>query len=100
MTAIPAIPVVIENTLAKPPLCVDLDGTLVHIDTLHEQVFALLAGAPWFVCKLLRWLLSGKAYFKAQVACYAALDPTLLPYDERVLSFLRHEKNRGRMIVL
>jgi 4-hydroxybenzoate polyprenyltransferase len=100
MTALPAVPVAIENVSAKPPLCVDLDGTLVRADTLLEQVLVLLLSAPWRVFKLLRWVFSGKAHFKSQVGCYAALDPSLLPYDERVLGFLRQEKNRGRMIVL
>ena len=99
-TAIPAIPVGIENGLVKPPLCVDLDGTLVRTDTLLEQILVLLLGAPWLVCKLLRWVFLGKAHFKSQVGSYAALDPTLLPYDQRVLDFLQQEKDRGRMIVL
>jgi len=100
ITAIPAIPVGTENALAKPPLCVDLDGTLVRADTLHEQVLALLLGAPWLIFKLLRWVFLGKAHLKSQVGRYAALDPTLLPYDKRVLDFLQQEKDRGRMIVL
>src|ERR1700751_4496677 len=100
ITAIPTISAGIENALTKPPLCVDLDGTLVRADTLHEQVVVLLSGAPWFVFKLLPWVFSGKAHFKSQVGCYAALDPTLLPYDKRVLDFLQQEKDRGRLIVL
>jgi 4-hydroxybenzoate polyprenyltransferase len=100
MREITAISLEAENASAEPPLCVDLDGTLVHGDTLHEEILALLIRAPWLVFKLLRWLFIGKAHFKWQVAHYAALDPTLLPYDERVLDFLRQEKNRGRMIVL
>ncbi len=91
----------IETELSSSsPLCVDLDGTLVRADTLHEQLFNLLLHAPWLVFKLLLWLCSGKAHFKSQVGRYTALDPGLLPYDERVLEFLRREKGRGRMIVL
>jgi len=101
ITATPAISVGIENALAKlPPLCVDLDGTLVRTDTLYEQILVLLLGAPWLVFKLLRWVFLGKARFKLQVGCYTALDPTLLPYDERVLDFLQQEKDRGRTIIL
>ena len=101
ITATPAISVGIENALPKlPPLCVDLDGTLVRTDTLHEQILVLLLGAPWLVFKLLRWVFLGKARFKLQVGCYTALDPTLLPYDERVLDFLQQEKDRGRTIIL
>src|ERR1700736_6330807 len=97
MREITAISIEAENASAGPPLCVDLDGTLVHGDTLHEEILALLIRAPWLVFKLLRWLFIGKAHFKWQVAHYAALDPTLLPYDERVLVLVRHLIERGRM---
>jgi phosphoserine phosphatase len=101
ITTMPAISAGIENSLAKPPpLCVDLDGTLVRTDTLYEQILVLLLSAPWLVFKLLRWVFLGKAGFKSQVGCYAPLDPTLLPYDRRVLDFLQQEKDRGRTIVL
>src|SRR5258706_6628659 len=52
----------------KLPLCVDLDGTLLKIDTFHEAIlFTLLA--DWR--KLFRlpiWLWKGRAYLKRKVA--------------------------------
>ncbi|MFY1828860.1 UbiA family prenyltransferase [Myxococcus fulvus] len=81
-------------------LAVDLDGTLVRTDTLHENLLVLFKRAPWLVLLLPLWVLKGKAYFKAEVARRAALDASLLPYNEELLGFLQEEKARGRKLVL
>ncbi|WP_426744872.1 UbiA family prenyltransferase [Myxococcus faecalis] len=81
-------------------LAVDLDGTLVRTDTLHENLLVLFKRAPWLVLLLPLWVLKGKAYFKAEVARRAALDASLLPYNEELLGFLQEEKAKGRRLVL
>ena len=52
-----------EDVAAKrlPPLCVDLDGTLTPVDTLHENFLALVRQAPGSLLSLPRWLAGGKA---------------------------------------
>src|SRR5271156_3373517 len=100
MPKIVAVPLPTIIATDKPPLCVDLDGTLVRTGTLYEELIVLLSGAPWLVFKLPGWLFSGKALLKSRIGCYAKLDPTLLPYDERVLEYLQQQKDRGRLIVL
>ena len=82
------------------PLAVDLDGTLVRTDTLHENLLVLLKHAPWWLLLAPLWMLRGKAFFKAEVARHAALDVTSLPYNAEVLTFLREEHARGRRLVL
>lgn len=82
------------------PLAVDLDGTLVRTDTLHENLLALFKQAPWLMLLVPLWVLKGKAYFKAEVARRAALDASRLPYNEELLTYLREEKARGRRLVL
>lgn len=82
------------------PLAVDLDGTLVRTDTLHENLLALFKQAPWLLLLLPLWVLKGKAFFKAEVARRAALDASRLPYNEELLAWLREEKARGRRLVL
>ena len=82
------------------PLAVDLDGTLVRTDTLHESLLALFKHAPWLLLLLPWWVLKGKAFFKAEVARRVALDATRLPYNEELLAFLREEQARGRRLVL
>ncbi|MCY1041425.1 UbiA family prenyltransferase [Corallococcus sp. bb12-1] len=82
------------------PLAVDLDGTLVRTDTLHENLLVLFKHAPWLLLLAPLWVLRGKAFFKAEVARRARLDVTSLPYTEAVLAFLREEHARGRRLVL
>ncbi|CAM4009789.1 UbiA family prenyltransferase [Corallococcus sp. ZKHCc1 1396] len=82
------------------PLAVDLDGTLVRTDTLHENLLVLFKHAPWLLLLAPLWVLRGKAFFKAEVARRARLDVTALPYNEEVLAFLREEHARGRRLIL
>lgn len=82
------------------PLYVDLDGTLTRTDTLHESVLLLLRRHPLNLLRLFLWLLRGKAAFKQHLADAVRPEPALLPYDERVLAWLRGEHARGRTLVL
>ncbi len=36
-----------------PPLCVDLDGTLVRTDLLHEAVFRYLKSSPFALFQMI-----------------------------------------------
>ena len=89
-----------DSSSADVPLCVDLDGTLIRTDLLYEGLarlskrgFVPLIRAPF-------WLSRGRAGFKREVANRVALEPSSLPYDERLLEFLRREKGSGRRLVL
>ena len=85
---------------SQPPLCVDLDGTLVATDTLWES-FLILVRENVFVLFLLPfWLVKGKAYFKHQIAQRVTLPVETLPYREEVINFLKTQKSQGRYIVL
>ncbi len=83
-----------------PPLAVDLDGTLIHVDTLHEGFLAACKGAPRDSLALLQALRQGKASFKGAVATAAVFDPALLPYNKDVLAYLEEQKRQGRRIGL
>jgi len=80
------------------PLCVDLDGTLLRSDSLYESVLLLLSRNPFYVLLLPIWWLRGKAALKREVSRRVALDPTTLPYDERVLALLRDTQDRPRVL--
>jgi len=84
----------------EPPLCVDLDGTLIASDLLWESLLALLRQRPWLLVLVPLWLLRGKANLKEQLAVRVRLSPEALPYREEVLEFLRREKTAGRRLVL
>src|SRR5579871_475679 len=89
-----------ELAAQTPVLCVDLDGTLVLTDTLHEQVLILIKTNPLGFLAALLQLLKGIAAFKSAVARRVSLRPDLLPYREELVSHLREEARRGRQILL
>lgn len=85
---------------AGVPLVVDLDGTLLRSDLLHESTLKLLRGGPHLVLALPFWLASGKAGLKRRIAERVSLDVASLPYDPEVLDWIREERREGRQIVL
>lgn len=82
------------------PLCVDLDGTLIVSDTLHESLLALLRRDPWAVFLMPFWLLQGRARFKQKLVGRISLSASRLPYRRELVEHLRNEKAAGRMLVL
>ncbi len=82
------------------PLCVDLDGTLIRTDLLHEAIFAFLRGNLARIFLLAAWLLKGKAHLKAQLAARVQPDVTTLPYTQELLDLLQSEKAIGRTLIL
>ena len=84
-----------QKQARQVPLCVDLDGTLIHGDLLLEAVFVLLRQNALYLFLLPLWLWKGKAYLKEQVALRVQLDPATLPYREDVIEFLRAERADG-----
>ncbi len=83
-----------------PPLCVDLDGTLIAGDALWESVLALLRTKPLLALLLPWWLMRGKAGFKRAILQHITLDPASLSYREAIVTFLREAHKGGRRIVL
>lgn len=89
-----------ENYLDEPPLCVDLDGTLIYSDLLIESCLKLLKQNPLYFLWLPLWLWEGKAVLKAEIAKRVELDVSLLPYRKEVLDYIKEQKAAGRKIVL
>jgi 4-hydroxybenzoate polyprenyltransferase/phosphoserine phosphatase len=82
------------------PLCVDLDGALLPVDTLQESLVRFLKRHPWQAWRILSWLAQGQAAFKQQLAVAAPLDFSKLPVTEDFLKFLHEQQARGRRLVL
>ena len=82
------------------PLVIDLDGTLLKTDLLLESGLAFLRSHPSQFFLPLKWLFSGKAYLKEQLAKIIPNDAAHLPYNDQLLSFIQAEKSKGRQIVL
>jgi 4-hydroxybenzoate polyprenyltransferase/phosphoserine phosphatase len=87
-------------TPPEPPLCVDLDGTLVKSDTLVDTVVVLARQSPASLLSFPLWLAQGKAAFKRKVTSIAAIDVVHLPYNQDLLEYLRQQHAAGRPIFL
>ena len=82
------------------PLCIDLDGTLLRTDMLHESLLGLLKRTPLAWAQIPFMLRSGKAGFKSLTAKNYHFDPTVLPYNEELLSWLQRQREEGRRLIL
>lgn len=89
-----------ETAADAVPLCVDLDGTLVRTDMLHETTLQLLKASPLDLARFPGWLAGGKAGLKHRIAGRLALDVTHLPYRAEVLALIDEARAAGRPVVL
>ena len=83
----------------RVPLAVDLDGTLVLGDTLHESLLALLRRNPLLLLAMPLWLLRGKAAFKRELARRVLPDPARLAWNLPFLEWLRGQRGRREIVL-
>lgn len=84
---------------AKPPLFVDLDGTLIHGDTLWEAAAALAGKNIFSLLACLPALLGGRASFKAAVAGRSSTTLADLRLNDEVYAFAKAQA-QDRPVVL
>lgn len=82
------------------PLCVDLDGTLIHGDLLHEAMLRAVKRGPRHALPAMSALARGRVALKQALAAAGGLDATELPYRQDLLAYLRAEKAAGRRLYL
>ena len=82
------------------PLVVDLDGTLIKTDLLLETANQFAARHPLRIFRLLARSSGSRSSLKARLADECVIDPAFLPYNERLVAWLRREKEQGRRLVL
>lgn len=82
------------------PLVVDLDGTLLKTDILHEGILFCIRELP--IADFLRLVTSArtKLDLKKKVAKVYKFNPARLPYNSRVLELVSDARNQGRVTVL
>ena len=89
-----------SDTLFRPPLVVDLDRSLVRVDLLHEAMARLGLRSPLRLIRLAWTHRKSLAAFKHAVAQAVPIDASKLPYEPRVITYLREESACGRRIIL
>jgi len=89
-----------RQTAACHPLVVDLDGTLINTDTLHESAIALLREKPFHSLLIPVWLMGGKVALKDRLSSLTGFNPASLPYNHVLIEWLKEKKSQGRELVL
>ena len=89
-----------ESFLNPPPLVVDLDGTLINTDMLHESTLGVLRDNPLFLLCIPYWLSQGKAALKRHLSSRIDFDPRFLPYNLELLDWLKQQQSQGRTLIL
>jgi 4-hydroxybenzoate polyprenyltransferase/phosphoserine phosphatase len=82
------------------PLVVDVDGTLVKTDLLHEAALQFLARFPWRAPELAAWLMKGKSHLKTQLADEVNPGIESVPLRPEVLALIREAQSQGRPVYL
>ena len=85
---------------APLPLAVDLDGTLLAGDVLHEQFLKLLFRRPLLLLGALLSLRQGKAAMKRRLVSLMPPLAVALPFRKPFLEWLRAERVAGRRLHL
>lgn len=81
-------------------LVVDLDGTLLQSDMLHEKFWNGFQ-ANWYTPLIaISKLLFGKAALKSYLVKHTNVDITHLPYDGKVISHIISHRNKGGRVAL
>ncbi|WP_156997184.1 UbiA family prenyltransferase [Agromyces aureus] len=91
-----------ESIVVNPtrPLVVDLDGSLLRGDTLHESIVANLRHPLVIAAAVVALLTSGKAAMKRRLAQTGRVEVALLPANAAVLSLMEARKGDGGQVFL
>ncbi len=84
----------------KIALVIDLDGTLLKSDMLHESFWSAVARNWRSIFLTFVSLGRGKAALKNYLSSEADIDITSLPYDEYIIDYIQKYRQQGGLTVL
>jgi hypothetical protein len=81
----------------KNPLIVDLDGTLIYTDILHESLIIFFKSYIFSIVNIFLWLFQGKAYLKDKISSDYLKDKktkiVLYTYDAFLFDYAEEDGN-------
>jgi len=81
-------------------LIVDLDGTLIKTDMLHESFWSSVKRNPYTAFLALISLVYGKAALKDRLSATSDVAVTTLPYNQSVIKYIEEHRLEGGKSVL
>jgi len=81
------------------PVYVDMDGTLVNTDIAQELILQCFKKLSLF-SELIQLAFSGRSKIKRFLALNTEFSEERLPYNQKVIDYLKAQKEAGRSIVL
>jgi len=85
---------------AGVPLIVDVDGTLIKTDLLHEKIMQFAAHNPLGLWQLPLWLAGGRHHLKCELATRVPLDVASIPLRDETMARIRAAQVEGRAVYL
>ena len=85
---------------ADVPLVVDMDGTLIKVDSLQEAFVQLCSRQPLQALRALFTLKDGRAAFKAAVAAHVVPQALTIPFEDTVVETIKQARAKGRKVYL
>jgi 4-hydroxybenzoate polyprenyltransferase/phosphoserine phosphatase len=82
------------------PLVVDVDGTLIRTDLLHEAALQFMAHHPLQSWHLIAWAMAGKAALKGELAARVDCGAATLPLQDAAVAAIRTAQAEGRPVYL
>jgi hypothetical protein len=82
------------------PIVVDLDGTLIYSDLLHESILFLIKSKPWLFFYIVFLCLFNKTTLKLFIAKSVNFPVSCLPYNSELISYIVEQKRICRKVVL
>ena len=90
----------VSSVTGTVPLVVDVDGTLIRTDLLHETTLQFMARHPYEVFRLLPWLARGRNALKCELAARVDLDVASLPLRDETVALIREAQTERRPVYL
>jgi len=84
----------------EAPLVLDVDGSFLTTDLLHESAMAFLRTSPWALFLMIWWLFQGKAVLKRKLGERVTLDIDNLPVNQALADYARSAEQGGRQVGL
>ncbi len=83
------------QTTSTDTLVVDLDGTLLRSDMLHESFWAAFSSDWRTPFRAIKALCAGRSALKRELAARADIDSSTLPYDLKVIEYIESWRRAG-----